>query len=175
MRARVSFRILFGMLALAVLLAQNVVAQEPATQNYVYPDELFVEPPTLENLGFEWFIRGDDNRNATVEVAYRKVGDEQWLEAMPMLRIGGERIYVRVQWDVELPPMFAGSIMDLEPDTEYEARFTISDPDGVRGEAVRKHVVKTRPEPMPYAHGRIFHVYPHGFEGEKMEPSFEGL
>ncbi|MCB1672579.1 MAG: hypothetical protein KDI29_15725 [Pseudomonadales bacterium] len=28
---------------------------------------------------------------------------------------------------------------------------------------------------MPYPAGRVFHVYPHGFEGEKQEPSFEGL
>lgn len=31
------------------------------------------------------------------------------------------------------------------------------------------------PEPVPYPAGRVFHVYPHGFEGEKQEPSFEGL
>ena len=35
--------------------------------------------------------------------------------------------------------------------------------------------VRTRPEPMPYAGGRVFHVYPHGFKGTKIEPSFEGL
>ena len=35
--------------------------------------------------------------------------------------------------------------------------------------------VRTRPEPQPYAGGRVFHVYPHGFKGQKIEPSFEGL
>ena len=30
------------------------------------------------------------------------------------------------------PEMFAGSIFDLDPDTEYEARFEMRDPDGVR-------------------------------------------
>ena len=31
------------------------------------------------------------------------------------------------------PNMFAGSILDLEPDTAYEARFVMSDPDGFAG------------------------------------------
>ncbi len=154
----------------------NAVAQTATTQqNHVYADELVIEPPTLENLGFEWFIRGDDNRNSNVVVAYRKQGTDTWQEGLPMLRLGGERIYSSVQFDVELPPMFAGSIMNLEEGTAYEARFTITDPDGVRGEAEKIVKVSTRPEPVPYEQGRVFHVYSHGFEGEKIEPSFEGL
>jgi hypothetical protein len=38
--------------------------------------------------------------------------------------------------------MFAGSILDLEPDTGYEARFTMSDPDGFIGQTA-KIVTKT--------------------------------
>jgi hypothetical protein len=52
--------------------------------------KFFVEHPTLRNLGFEWSIRGDANRNATVSVQFRKVGDSAWREALPLLRIGGE-------------------------------------------------------------------------------------
>jgi hypothetical protein len=37
------------------------------------PGEFVIDPPTLINLGFEWLIEGDDNRNATVEVAERLV------------------------------------------------------------------------------------------------------
>lgn len=40
--------------------------------NAVAGGELFIEPPTLINLGFEWFVEGDDNRNATVAVSYRR-------------------------------------------------------------------------------------------------------
>ena len=29
------------------------------------PIEFLIDPPTLINLGFEWFIQGDENRNAT--------------------------------------------------------------------------------------------------------------
>ena len=33
--------------------------------------------------------------------------------------------------DVIVPNMFAGSILDLEPDTRYDAQFVLADPDGV--------------------------------------------
>jgi hypothetical protein len=34
--------------------------------NAIVPGELLIDPPTLLNLGFEWFVQGDDNPNATV-------------------------------------------------------------------------------------------------------------
>jgi hypothetical protein len=163
------------LLIMIPLSSTSLAQSDSGAQNHVFADELVVEPPTLENLGFEWFIRGDDNRNSSVAVAFREHGTQQWREGLPLLRLGGERIYARVQFDVEIPPMFAGSIMNLEPDTTYEARFTISDPDGIRGESSRTITVSTRPEPEAFVGGRVFHVYPHGFEGEKAEPSFEGL
>ena len=57
------------------------------------PGEFLVDHPTLINLGFEWVIDGDANRNATVEVSYRKQGDAAWKPGMPLLRLQGERIY----------------------------------------------------------------------------------
>jgi len=137
--------------------------------------ELVTEPPTLLNLGFEWFIQGDTNRNAAVAVSYRPLGASAWRDAMPLLRLQGERIYAESRVDVIAPNMFAGSVLDLEPDTSYEVRFVLSDPDGVHGESERTLTVRTRAEPQPYAGGRVFHVYPHGYEGPKTEPSFEGL
>lgn len=137
--------------------------------------EFVVEPPTLINLGFEWFIEGDDNRNASVSVSYRRRGDVSWSDGLPLFRLNGERVYSESRMDVISPNMFAGSILDLEPDTEYEARFVLGDPDGVRGEPELSVYVRTRAEPMPAENGRVLHVYPHGFEGEKLEPAFEGL
>ncbi len=52
---------------------------------------------------------------------------------MPLLRLQNEEIYQGDRLDLVSPNMFAGSILDLEPDTEYEARFVMSDPDGVEG------------------------------------------
>jgi len=40
--------------------------------------ELVIDPPTLINLGFEWLIEGDDDRNATIEVSYRRTGNVEW-------------------------------------------------------------------------------------------------
>ena len=62
--------------------------------------ELLIEPPTLINLGFEWFIQGDANRNATVAVSFRKQGDTRWRDALPLLRLQGERIYAESRVDV---------------------------------------------------------------------------
>src|SRR3954463_881878 len=137
--------------------------------------DFVVEPPTLINLGFEWFVDGDDNRNSSVAVSYRHVGDAAWQTALPLLRLQGERIAQGKQIDVTSPNMFAGSILDLEPDTEYEARLQATDPDGVSGERTRVVRVRTRAEPKPAADGRTFHVYPPNFKGTKIEPSFEGL
>jgi hypothetical protein len=173
---------ILGALAATLLLAAAPVAQGPPPvetpgpgENVVIPGELLIEPATLINLGFEWFIQGDANRNAAVDVFYRKVGSVDWLDALPLLRLNGERIYAESRVDVIAPNMFAGSILDLEPATAYEARFVMRDPDGVAGQVERTVAVSTRPEPQPYAGGRVFHVYPHGFTGTKVEPAFEGL
>jgi hypothetical protein len=146
-----------------------------AAANAVSAGEFIVDPPTLINLGFEWFIDGDDNRNASVDVSYRKQGTSEWKPGLPLLRLQGERIKQGDQLDVTSPNMFAGSILDLDPDTAYEARFVLRDPDGTTGETTKTVTVRTRPEPMPAPGGNIYHVYPPGFTGAKSEPSFEGL
>ena len=148
------------------------------TRNAVKPGKLVVEHPTLINLGFEWYIEGDVNHNATVKVLYRKKGDSRWKKALPLLRIQNEECInsFSVNWiDYVTPNLFAGSIMDLEPDTEYECRFQMSDPDGVRGDAYEAATVRTRPEPQPYEGGNVYHVYPWDYDGPKEEPNFGNL
>ncbi len=167
-------------IVLSVAIVAAIALTHPAQPsgqgaNAIKAGELIVEPATLINLGFEWFVEGDANRNATVSVAFRKTGAAEWRPALPLLRLGGERIYAESRVDVVVPPMFAGSVLDLEPDTAYEVRLLMSDPDGVSGETRRVVTVRTRAEPMPAAGGRVFHVYPHDFKGAKTEPSFEGL
>ena len=164
-----------------LLLTTTSLGQAPAARpTKISPDavvtgELVIEPPTLINLGFEWFIQGDANRNASVEVAFRKRGSESWRPALPLLRLQGERIYAESRIDLIAPNMFAGSVLDLEPGTAYDVRLTMADPDGVQGERNRTVTVSTRPEPQPYPGGRVFHVYPPGHTGPKIEPAFEGL
>lgn len=158
----------------AVLLLLGDTAT--AAENRVKPGEFIIDHPTLINLGFEWLIDGDDNRNAQVSVSYRKQGDREWKQALPLLRLQGERIYQdQGVFDVVSPNMFAGSILDLESDTAYQARFVMSDPDGVSGQNEKIVTVRTRAEPKPYAGGRVFHVYPSDYKGTKIEPAFEAV
>jgi len=174
-RLRLSPLVCLVLVSASLMQAQGPPAPNAPSPEMVTPGELLIEPPTLINLGFEWFIQGDTNRNASVQVSFRKTGTGEWKPALPLLRLQGERIYAESRVDVIAPNMFAGSILDLEPGTSYEARFVLSDPEGVRGPAERVVTVRTRAEPQPYAGGRTFHVYPHGFKGQKTEPSFEGL
>jgi hypothetical protein len=53
-------------------------------QNAVQSGQFIVEPPTLTNLGFEWYIQGDNNRNSSVFVEYRVAGTQKWKEALPL-------------------------------------------------------------------------------------------
>ena len=78
------------MRAVLILLFAAWIVQ---AQNATKPGRFHVERPTLLNLGFEWAIEGDANRNATVEVRFRKVGAAAWRAGLPLLRIGGERVY----------------------------------------------------------------------------------
>ena len=65
-------------LLIAVFLFASAVSAQ--NSNAVTAGEFIVEPATIHNLGFEWKISGDDNRNATVSVQYRKVGETNWHE-----------------------------------------------------------------------------------------------
>jgi hypothetical protein len=144
------------------------------TNNQVKAGELVIDPPTLINLGFEWLINGDDNRNARVDVSYRKAGQTTWKSAMPLLRLQHERVYQgEGVFNVEMPNMFAGSILDLDEGTLYEVRLKLSDPDG--GGAVRTVTVRTRSEPKPAVGGQIYHVYPRDWKGAREPDSFNDL
>jgi hypothetical protein len=142
----------------------------------VAPGRFVIEHPTLHSLGFHWDIAGDDNRNAAVEVRFREAGEARWREAPPLLRIGGEQVYRRREnLEYTVPHGFAGSILNLREDTEYECRFEMRDPDGVEGEAVLTVRVRTRAEPRPFPGGRVLHVYPPGYDGPREQPAFSSL
>jgi len=159
---------------LAIILFSLVWAIPLSAADKTTVKEFITEPPTLVSLGFEWRIDGDDNRNARVSVFYRKKGEQAWKEGLPLLRIGNERINENALQYIT-PNGFAGSIFDLEPATDYECRFALSDPDGVEGKTENIVTVRTRFEPKPAAGGKTYHVYPPGFSGRKQEPAFTGL
>ena len=172
-RRKRGFRMKTIIVALLMSLCASLALAAPAA-NKVKPGELVIDPPTLINLGFEWLVEGDANRNAKVEIAYRRHGDKAWKTGMPLMRLQHERVYQSEGvFNLETPNMFAGSILDLEEDTLYDVRLTLSDPDG--GGAVRTVTARTRAEPKPAAGGHVYHVYPRDWKGAKEPGSFNDL
>ena len=175
----------FRQVAITFLLV--LIAARANAQTAVTAGEFTVEPPTLVSLGFDWKIDGDDNRNAQVDVSYRKKGDAVWKKGLPLLRLQHEWVnggppqandnplLPRYPFDWIVPNMFSGSVLNLEPGAEYECRFVLTDPDGVKGEATKTVTVRTRKEPVPAADGKTYHVYPVDWKGPKQEPAFTGL
>ena len=162
-----------GLRFYAILLLAGLNAY---TETGTRAGQFVVEHPTLLNLGFEWAISGDDNRNAAVAVQFRAAGESAWRPALPLLRIGGEKVYRRREnLDYTVPDGFAGSILNLQPGTEYECQLKLTDPDGVTGTASHTVKVKTRTEPQASKDGRTLHVYPPGYQGQRIEPSFTGI
>src|SRR5687767_4157527 len=138
----------------------------------VAPGRLMVDPPTLENLGFRWYIDGDDNRNASVAVSYRRKGERAWKTALPLLRVHHEVVNQAYQ-QYRTGNLFAGSVLFLRPDTEYEVRLVMQDPDG--GGGTKLLTAATRAEPRAFEGGSKLHVYPAGYTGNRAAGSFEGL
>lgn len=68
-----------------------------------------------------------------------------------------------------------GSILNLEPGAEYECRYVLSDPNGVKEKAEKTVSVRTGKEPKPGEGGHVFHVYPFGYKGSRQEAGFTGL
>ncbi|MBD3276534.1 MAG: hypothetical protein GF372_14560, partial [Candidatus Marinimicrobia bacterium] len=167
-----SARFLFRVILLIVFIAAAPLQAQG--ENSAIPGKFIVEPSTLICLGFEWYIDGDDNRNAEVEVKFREKGKSAWQEHIGLLRIGNEPAGIP-EWNYVTENMFAGSIIDLNPDTEYECRLSMTDPDGVYGESEKIVTVRTRAEPKPAAGGEVRHVYPEHYSGEKEEPAYNGL
>jgi hypothetical protein len=141
-----------------VLVTLPASAQTP--QKAVTAQAFLTERPTLNSLGFEWQISGDDNRNAAVEVSYRVAGEKTWRKALPLFRMNGEKVTGprphfgdRNYYTFVAPNMFAGSLLNLAPDTAYEARFVLSDPDGVRGKSEVVVNARTRGKPVAAPRG----------------------
>ena len=148
----------------------------PNSENSTVAGSFIVEHPTLINLGFEWSIRGDANRNASITSQFRVVGDAEWRDALPLVRIGGENVFRRREnLDYTVPHGFAGSIFNLKPGTEYECQFNLNDPDGVSGDTTHTVRVRTRSEPQSFDGVRKLHVYPPDHTGPREEPSFSSL
>lgn len=157
-------------LAFAIGPAAQTLAQSPQATR---PGEFVIEAPTHHALGFRWYIDGDANRNAVIATKYRPAGETVWLEALPLLRIGREEVDKNGPDNWRTPDMFAGSILNLQPGTEYEVKLELADPDG--GRALRTERIQTRPVPRAPSGGQTFHLYPSDQAGGRIEPAYTDL
>lgn len=126
---------------IALLLSAALQAEASAPEG-----EPALDPPTLHCLGVSWAVRGDDNRNARIDVSWRREGVWDWRPAAPLFRVerGASRPAVPAgAW------LFAGSVVGLDPGKAYEIRLTLADPDGGRAERVLKARTMAEPAAPP--------------------------
>lgn len=161
------------------LLACSVAASSAWAVNDAKPlGEPRLDRPTLHSLGAYWIIQGDDNQNASIAVEYRAVGSPNWVAGAPLFRVE-RRAHLTEKYGSKLSVpddgwLFAGSVLLLKPDTAYELRLTLKDPDG--GTAARTLKSRTRLEPRlsPSARKRFVVPGKGGGTGTEGDP-FRGL
>ncbi len=102
---------------------------------------------TLNSIGIEWPMTGDENHNAACSVSYRIFGSGEYKQALPLFRI-----------DFNGFNMMAGSILFLEPGTNYEIQLNLNDPDG--GASTQNLTITTRKIPQMPVSGNIYYVSP---------------
>ena len=93
-------------------------------------------------------ISGDDDWDGSVGLDLKFPGATAFLPAHPAIRIDATH--------------FVGSLFELFPDTEYTARLTLTDPDGVTGVSQVEFLVNTRSESFSQPPLRTLHVSPTG-------------
>ncbi len=147
------------MILRSVALGVLFVISSSFSARGVSSDTLIVERPTLTCVGFHWEILGDRNNNATATVEYRIAGENDWHRGLNLMRTATDGYQ-----------FLSGSIFNLLPSTEYEAKLTLVDENGVDGPATTTVTFTTRGKPVLPEGGTAFHVYPEGFAGAKQNP-----
>ena len=139
--------------AAAFLLLAVSVAAASAGDDLRFTADDPVVLPAMDTIGVNLAYSGDDNRNGTMAVEYRPAGGK-WQSGHPGLRV---QAYYRGAKEERRE--FATRLFSLKPGTEYEVRVTLTDADGVAGEASRTFKVATRAEPVVRnATGRVLHL-----------------
>lgn len=141
-----------GFLLVSILLASSIAA----SQDHSIPGELR-SYLTIQSLGLEWDLEGDDDHDAVCSLWFRARGEAIWRQALDLFRV-----------DYTPPdPIngltdhfngFSGSVLFLEPDTTYDLQLELSDSDG--GSEIRETVVTTRAVPQKPVDPAVYHVIP---------------
>ncbi|MEO8671686.1 MAG: right-handed parallel beta-helix repeat-containing protein [Tahibacter sp.] len=105
----------------------------------------------LETAGAIATISGDTDRDSSISLQWRRVGDAQFRAAQPLLRIDATHL--------------VGSLFGLTPGSNYEARMVLTDPDGISGTATQDAAFSTRADTLPEPSLRILFVATDGSDG----------
>jgi hypothetical protein len=112
---------------------------------------------TIKSIGIEWDITGDTNHNASCSVQYNKIQLSSLIGALPLFRVDFKGWFGTDSAD-RAYNMLAGSILYLDPNTQYNVRLSLVDPDGGSKDTVL--TISTKPVPALPTGGRILHVSP---------------
>ncbi|MGE0387679.1 MAG: hypothetical protein AB7Q97_23385 [Gammaproteobacteria bacterium] len=137
------------------------------------PGEILIEPSTPSAVAVRWPVHGDANGNASIAVQWRAAGEGAWRAGWPLFRTHPSKVSPENR--VADGVLFAGSVVDLAPGTDYELRLALADPDG--GDTERTLRVRTAAEPALPAGLRNRWVVPYGTgsgAGTQADP-FRGL
>ena len=128
---------------------------------------------TIHSIGVEWDLEGDADHDAACTVQYRRKGTAPWKKALPLFRVDYAWWYHEEHANTRVN-MLAGSILFLEPGSEYEVELSLSDPDG--GTADKTLTLTTRPVPKYPTAGNTHHVVPGAGGGRgSAEDPFRGI
>lgn len=166
-------------LLLIIGLACPLVSQDAAIPH----GDAVLEEATLRSIGFHWLVDGDANANARVDLSIRMVGETDWHQGPGLLRNerrslpyldqgGAARSSLLVIPDGG--ELFAGSAVMLQPDTAYEFKLMLSDPDGGSAQCTLRGRTLAEPKADPAAAVRYVVPGNGGGSGSMADP-FRGL
>ncbi|WP_103866522.1 immunoglobulin-like domain-containing protein [Aquimarina sp. I32.4] len=141
------------LLFLSILLSGFMLSSTYA-QNNVTPQTISAES-TYENIGIVWSITGDNDMDSKLTIEYKASSSSTYLptyrtmRANPNSNIDGSLLGLNHH---------AGSIVGLTPNTSYDIRLSITDPDG--GGKTENITVTTKAEITDTYTGTIYHVIP---------------
>ena len=112
--------------------------------------DVIIDAPTICCLGFSVPISGDDNYDAFATIEYRVSGSPTWSPGLPLMRVRPEFTSDESHpssYGLPVPAeQFAGSLFQLDSETNYEIRISVADPDG--GDRVQILNATTRSMPI---------------------------
>lgn len=127
-------RRLISVSRLATLVVALACARSAHAVDSIQVGDAITDSPTICCLGFSVPISGDDDYDAVANIDYRLAGFSTWSQGLPLLRVHPELTSGETtpgQYGLPVPAeQFAGSLFRLAPNTDYEIRITVTDPDG---------------------------------------------